>query len=97
MTILEESKEEDVSFNKTLTDQSPIPNRQISVDDGTRSLLNHMRGNSYQDNNSLNTFNQSAALRIGTQTSIAGNAKPNFNISGVSSMTSQHLKMMSPG
>jgi len=51
MTILEESKEEDVSFNKTLTDQSPIPNRiggmsgiyydnKSSIDDGTRSLLN---------------------------------------------------------
>ena len=51
MTILEDSKEEDVSFNKTLTDQSPIPNRiggmsgiyydnKSSIDDGTRSLLN---------------------------------------------------------
>ena len=97
MTILEESKEEDVSFNKTLTDQSPIPNRQTSVDDGTRSLLNHMRGNSYQDNSSSIAFNHSAALRGANQTTINGNAKPNFNISGVSSMTSQHLKMMSPG
>lgn len=73
MTILEESKEEDISFNKTLTDQSPIPVRlrggdgtmnpygygnnltgtgggmvyfdnKSSIDDGTRSLLMHMKG-----------------------------------------------------
>jgi len=32
LTILEESKEEDVSFNKTITDQSPIPIRGLRPD-----------------------------------------------------------------
>jgi hypothetical protein len=66
MTILEDSKEEDVSFNKTLTDHSPIPNRhgggpgmyydnKSSIDDGTRSLLNQMRGGNYSHENTLNS------------------------------------------
>lgn len=58
-TILEESKEEDMSFNRTLGGQSPIQKRlegtginfenKSSIDDGTRSLLQQMRDNMSND------------------------------------------------
>ncbi|CDW86053.1 UNKNOWN [Stylonychia lemnae] len=101
MTILEDSKEEDVSFNKTLTDQSPIPNRhggiggifydnKSSIDDGTRSLLHQMRGNySHENTIGSNALKSSQFMGGG----IAGNAKPNFNIS-TSTLSNQHLKFM---
>ena len=101
MTILEESKEEDVSFNKTLTDQSPIPNRiggmsgiyydnKSSIDDGTRSLLNQMRGN-YSHENTLGSNALKSSQLIGG--GIVGNIKPNFNIS-TGTLSNQHLKFM---
>eukprot|EP00347_Sterkiella_histriomuscorum_P005804 403355205 len=109
MTILEESKEEDVSFNKTLTDQSPIPVRgkeggpynaynsnnltgtggvyfdnKSSIDDGTRSLLMHMRGVPGMESQDHSATLGSQGLRNASILgggNIAGNAKPNFNIS----------------
>lgn len=74
-TILEESKEEDVSFNKSFTGHSPIHERQAlfynksSVDDGTRSFLNNMRIGDYNE--------QSKDSTLG---GIINNIKPNFSI-----------------
>lgn len=81
--ILEDSKEEDVSFSKTLTGHSPIPKKynymenKSSVDEGTRSLLKHMRNNSLESNDA---FKNSTLGNGGPTISAYQNSRPSFNI-----------------
>jgi len=80
--ILEESKEEDMSFNKTLSGQSPIPDKHLgnyhrsSIDDGTQSFVCQTGGNS-RENTGIIPFKSTT---IG---GLAGNARPSLSIHSV--------------
>lgn len=73
-----------MSFSKTLTGHSPIPVRNFdnksSIDDGTRSLIGHMRGNSGDYYNGTYQFKNATlgGIASGNQT------KTNFVISAQS-------------
>jgi hypothetical protein len=86
--ILEDSKEEDISFNKTISGQSPIRygfyDNKISIDDGAHSLIKHFRGDSKESTGLMQFKNTS-------HSGINNNTRTSFNIQNANN-TSPFLK-----